>query len=110
VWPYLAVPCRGRCWHAYGSARARLTAWAIGDREMCCSWLSVRPRPPPPAECGGSVGGFWMEQAHADEPVVVVDALDDVSVQLELGDDGGWEVNPAGMKLGKSDWLVAGLA
>jgi hypothetical protein len=51
-----------------------------------------------------------MEQAYADEPLVVVDAPDDVSVQLELGDDGGWEVNPAGMKLGKSDRLVAGLA
>jgi hypothetical protein len=51
-----------------------------------------------------------MKQAHADQPPVVVDALDRVSVQLELGDDGGWEVNPAGVKLGKSDRLVAGLA
>jgi len=51
-----------------------------------------------------------MEQAHADELPVVIDALDRVSVQLELGDDGGWEVNPAGMELRKSDRLVAGLA
>jgi hypothetical protein len=51
-----------------------------------------------------------MEQAHADEPLVVIDALDDVSVQLELGDDGGREVNPAGVQLGKGDRLVAGLA
>jgi hypothetical protein len=51
-----------------------------------------------------------MEQAHPDEPSVVIDALDDVSVQLELGDNGGREVNPAGVKLGKSDRLVAGLA
>jgi hypothetical protein len=51
-----------------------------------------------------------MEQAHADQPPVVIDALDEVSVQLELGDDGGWEVNPAGVKLGKGDRLVAGLA
>jgi hypothetical protein len=40
-----------------------------------------------------------MEQAHADQPPLVMDALDDVSVQLELGDDGGWKVNPAGVKL-----------
>jgi len=33
-----------------------------------------------------------------------------VSVQLELGDDGGREVNPAGVKLGKSDRLVTGRA
>ena len=51
-----------------------------------------------------------MDQAHADEPSVVIDALDDISVQLELGDDGGREVNPAGMQLGKSDRLVAGPA
>jgi hypothetical protein len=50
-----------------------------------------------------------MEQAHADELPVVIDALDRVSVELELGDDGGWEVDPAGMELRKSDRLVAGL-
>jgi hypothetical protein len=38
---------------------------------------------------------------------VVVDALDRVSVQLELGDDGGWEVNLAGARLAKSDRLLA---
>jgi len=51
-----------------------------------------------------------MEQAHADQPPVVIGALDRVSVQLELGNDGGWEVNPVGVKLRKSDRLVAGLA
>jgi hypothetical protein len=51
-----------------------------------------------------------MEQSQADEPPVVIDALDDISVQLELGDDGGREVNPGGVQLGKSDRLVAGLA
>ena len=51
-----------------------------------------------------------MEQSHADEPPVAIDALDDISVQLELGDDAGREVNPAGVQLGKSDRLVAGLA
>src|ERR1700740_3630915 len=51
-----------------------------------------------------------MDPAHADQPPVVIDALDGVSVQLELGDDGGWEVNPAGVQLGKSDRLVGRLA
>ena len=50
-----------------------------------------------------------MEQAHADQPPVVIDALDRVSVQLELTDDGGREVNPTFVQLGKSDRLVAGL-
>jgi hypothetical protein len=51
-----------------------------------------------------------MEQAHADEPLVVIDALDDVSAQLELADDASREVNPAGEELGKGDRLVAGPA
>jgi hypothetical protein len=51
-----------------------------------------------------------MDQSHAYRPSVVIDALDDVSVQLELGDDGGREVNPGGVQLGKSDRLVTGLA
>jgi hypothetical protein len=58
----------------------------------------------------GCFGGVWLEQAHADDPPVVLDALDRVSVQLELGHDGGREVNPAGAKLGKRDRLLAGLA
>jgi hypothetical protein len=51
-----------------------------------------------------------MEQSHAYQPPVVKDALDRVSVQFELADDGGREVNPGGVQLGKSDRLVAGLA
>jgi hypothetical protein len=39
-----------------------------------------------------------------------MNALDQVSIQLQLGDDRGREVNPAGVQLGKSDGLVAGLA
>jgi len=74
---------------------------------MYGAWLSVRAAPP---GRGGCVRRFWMQQAHADEPPVVIDALDDVSVELELGDDGGREVNPAGVKLGESDRLLAGLA
>jgi hypothetical protein len=41
---------------------------------------------------------------------VVRDALDQVSVQLELGDDGGREADPVGVQLGKGDRLLAGLA
>ena len=54
--------------------------------------------------------GFWIEKPHADRPPVFIDALDDVSVQLQLGDDGGREVNPAGVELDKSDRLFTGLA
>jgi hypothetical protein len=74
---------------------------------MYCSRLSVRPAPPGRGEY---VPGFWLEQAHADQPPVVIDALDRVSGQLELGDDGGWERDPAGMQLHKTDRLLAGLA
>jgi hypothetical protein len=51
-----------------------------------------------------------MEQSHAYQPPVVIDALNRVSVQLELADDGGREVNPGGVQLGKGERLVAGLA
>jgi hypothetical protein len=63
-------------------------------------WLSARAAPP---VCGGYVRGFWLDQAHADQPSVFVDALDQVSVQLEFGDDGGWERHPAGVQVGESD-------
>ena len=77
-----------------------------GDREMYCGWLPVRS--PPPG--GGRVRGFWLEQADADQPAVVIDALDDVSVQFELGYDGGRERDPGGVQLGERDRLVASLA
>jgi hypothetical protein len=54
--------------------------------------------------------GFWADQTHVDQPPVVIDALDRVSVQLELAHDDGGEVNPAGVQLGKIDRLLAGLA
>jgi hypothetical protein len=79
-------------------------------RRVVRRWLSVRPRPAVARACGGYVGGFWLEQAHADEPPVRMDAVDRVSVQLELGHDGGGEVNPAGAQFGKSDRLIAGAA
>jgi hypothetical protein len=63
--------------------------------------------------CGGPVGripGFWIEQAHPDKEPVVIDAVDDVSVKLEFGNDGGRERDPAGVQLGKRDRLIAGLA
>ena len=51
-----------------------------------------------------------MEQAHADELSFVMNALDDVPVHLQLGDDGGGEGNPGGVQFSERDWLVAGLA
>ena len=74
---------------------------------MYGGWLSVLPGAP--RLCCERFGGFWAEQAHADQPPVVIDALDRVSVQLELGHDCGREVNPASVQLGKSDRLLAGL-
>ena len=58
-------------------------------------------RPAPPV-CGACVRGFWPEQAHADHPAVVIDALDEVPVQLELGDDGGPERDPVGCSSAKA--------
>jgi hypothetical protein len=82
-------------------------------RGVARGWLSVRPRPSAPSVCGWCVecvAGFWIEKPHADQPPLFVDAFDDVSVHLELGDDGGREVDPAGAELGKSDRLFTGLA
>jgi hypothetical protein len=73
----------------------------------------VRPRPSAPPACNRCVecvAGFWIEKPHADRPPEFTDALDDVSVQLQLGDDGGREVNPASAKLDESDRLFTGLA
>ena len=41
---------------------------------------------------------------------MVIDTVDRVSGQLELAHDGGREVNPTGVKFGKSDRLIAGAA
>ena len=73
-------------------------------------WLPLRPRPAAAPGCGACVPRFWIDQPHANKPPVLIDALDRVSVQLELADDGGREVNPSGVQLGKSDRLLAGLA
>ena len=81
-----------------------------GERGVDDGWLSVLPGAPAPRLCCERFGGFWAEQAHADQPPVVIDALDRVSVQLELGHDCGREVNPASVQLGRSDRLLAGLA
>ena len=75
---------------------------------MYGDWLSVLPGAPSPPLCCGRFGWFWAEQAHADQPPVVIDTLDRVSVQLEVGSDSGREVKPAGVQLGKSDRLLAG--
>jgi hypothetical protein len=71
--------------------------------------LSV-PGPSASSGAGGSVWGFWLEQAHADRPAVVIDTLDDVSVELELCHDGGRERDPGCVQFGERDRLVAGLA
>jgi hypothetical protein len=71
--------------------------------------LSV-PGPSALLRAGGCISGFWLEQSHAGQPAVVMNTLDDVSGELELRDDGGRERDPAGMQLGESDRLVAGLA
>jgi hypothetical protein len=41
---------------------------------------------------------------------VLIDALYDISVQLELGNEGGGERDPGGMQLGERDRVVVGLA
>jgi hypothetical protein len=48
-----------------------------------------------------------LQQADADLPAMLVDALDRVPVELELADDYGGEVNPAGAQLAERHWLVA---
>jgi hypothetical protein len=74
--------------------------------------MTAWPSSAPPVREGlvGRVPGFWIKQAHPDEETVVIDAVDDVPVQLELGHDGGWERDPAGVQFGKRDRLIAGLA
>jgi hypothetical protein len=81
--------------------------WA--DRRACGCSLSVRPRQPAPGRNRCSEG-FWLEQAHPDQPAVIIDALDRVSAQIELAHDGGREGNPAGVQLSEGDRLLAGLA
>src|ERR1035441_5983533 len=101
-------PVRAAAGTLTGLHEPELTVRVIrGDGEAYSNSLSKWPVVP---GRGGGVPGFWLEQAHADQPPVVIDALDHVSVQLELGDDGGRERDPAGVQLGKSDRLVAGLA
>jgi hypothetical protein len=51
--------------------------------------------------------GFGLQQADADLPALLVDPLDHVPVELELADDYGGEVNPAGAQLVERHWLVA---
>jgi hypothetical protein len=51
-----------------------------------------------------------MEQAHPDQPTVIIDALGRVSAQIELAHDGGREVYPVGVQVIEGDRLLAGLA
>ena len=52
----------------------------------------------------------WFEQADADQPSVVTDAFDRVSVELKFAQDGGGKVNAVGAQLGKGDRLLASAA
>ena len=63
-----------------------------------------------PRRCDGYLLRFWIDQPHASKPPVLIDALNRVSVQFKLADDGGREINPASAQLVKSDRLLAGLA
>lgn len=66
-WAYLAVayrPLLTRTRQTHG-----LAVW--GDHGVYDGWLSLRPWPPAPPVCGGCVPGFWIEQAHPDQPSVV---------------------------------------
>jgi hypothetical protein len=80
-----------------------------GDRRACGCSLSVRPGQRAPGR-GGCSEGFWLEEAHPDQPAAIIDAVDRVSAQIELAHDGGREVNPAGVQLSEGDRPLAGLA
>jgi hypothetical protein len=56
------------------------------------------------------VRGFRLEQAHADQPPTVIDAIDREPVHLELADDRGREVDPSGVQLDEGDRVIPGLA
>jgi hypothetical protein len=66
-----------------------------------------RKSAPSVAPAGGGLAGFGLGQAYPDQPAVLVDALDRVPVELELADDYGGKVNPAGAQFVESDWLLA---
>ena len=66
------------------------------DRGMHEDFLAAWPPWPVAPRCGSCLSRFWVNQPHTDQPALVIDALDRISVQLELGDDGSREVNAAG--------------
>jgi len=91
---------------SHGRKRSsRRRSWSV----VCLS-LSRPPPPQAPPVPRGCVRGFWLEQAYADEPPVVIDTVDRVSGQLELAHNGGREVNPTVVQFGKSDRPIAGPA
>jgi hypothetical protein len=79
-------------------------------RRCAPAWLS-RPLPAPSVAptCGQWIGGFGLEQSDAEELALLVDALDHVPVELELADNDGGKVNPAGAQLIKRHRLRARL-
>jgi hypothetical protein len=76
-------------------------------RRRCApAWLSRLLAAPSVAPAGGWwIGGFGLEQSDAEELALLVDALDRVPVELELADDDGGKVNPAGAQLIERHWL-----
>ena len=57
--------------------------------------LAAWPPWPAAPRCGGCLSRFWVNKPHTNQPALVIDALDRISVQLKLGDDGSREVNAA---------------
>jgi hypothetical protein len=66
--------------------------------------------PPSVAPAGGWwIGGFGLDQSDAEEFALLLDTLDHVPAELELADDDGGKVNPAGAQLIERHWLRARL-
>jgi hypothetical protein len=87
--------------------RHRGGANAERSSRFAASVLSRNSAPSAAPAWGGWIRGFGLQQADADLPVVLVDPLDHVPVELELADDDGGEVNPAGAQLVERHWLLA---
>lgn len=121
------APCVGLkvmvtvAWIAPWVPASSLAALGVGVRVKAAldsgretRWSSARgssaPGPSVAPTRGGCVGGVRFEQAYAHEPPILMDALDRVSAELELAQDGGREVDPAGSQVCERDRPVPGAA